>query len=352
MKLAESAPAPTASPRVHRAYSLQRGASLDALRLETRTTPPPAAREVQVRMQAVALNHRDLMFADGRSGQSDSAVVPASDGAGTVVAVGSQVRSLRLGDRVVGSFFPDWSAGRPAPNDVSRALGGSIDGVLAEVVTLPDTAWVRVPDGIDALAAATVPCAGVTAWHALFELEPLPPGSRVALLGTGGVSIWALQLAKAAGLRVVVTSSDDAKLEQVRALGADATVNYRRTPQWAAAIQQHFPGGVDRVLDIGGPHTLPQSIEALRLGGTVAVIGRLTGHEPACFDPAALFGGMKRLHGVMVGSAAMSAALLDFVATHRIRPMIDRVFPFARAREAYEYLAAARHLGKVAIRID
>ena len=352
MKLAEPGLAPITSPRVHRAYSLQRGASIDALRLETRTTQPPGAREVQVRMQAVALNHRDLMLADGRSGQADTSVVPGSDGAGRVVAVGSEVRSVAVGDLVVGSFFPDWSTGRPSQATVSRALGGSIDGVLAEVVTLPETAWVRVPDGIGALEAATVPCAGVTAWHALFELEPLPAGSSVALLGTGGVSIWALQLAKAAGLRVVVTSSDDAKLEQVRALGADATVNYRRTPDWAAAIQQHFPGGVDRVLDIGGPETLPQSIAALRMGGTVAVIGRLTGHEPACFDPAALFGGMKRLDGVMVGSSAMSAALLDFVSTRRIRPVIDRVFPFVQAREAYAHLATARHLGKVVIRID
>lgn len=349
MQLTQTRPASLATASVHRVYSLQRGASIDAMCMETRTTQPPTGREVQVRMQAVALNHRDLMFADGRSGHADASVVPASDGAGVVVAVGPQVQSLRAGDRVVGSFFPDWTAGRPAPASVARALGGSVDGVLAERVTLAETAWIRVPEGISEIEAATVPCAGVTAWHALFELEPLVPGSSVALLGTGGVSIWALQLAKAAGLRAVVTSSDDAKLEQARALGADATVNYRRTPDWSAAVQQHFVGGVDRVLDIGGPATLPQSIAAVRMGGTVAVIGRLTGSEPACFDPAAVFGGMKRLSGVMVGSAAMSRALLDFVATHRIRPVIDRVFPFLQAREAYDHLAAARHLGKVVI---
>lgn len=333
-----------------RQYTLQRGDGIDALAWQPRARRPLAPHEVRVRVRGVALNQRDLMVARGTAGAPGRRIVPASDGAGDVVEVGAAVDGLRVGDRVLSTFFPDWIAGEVTDAVSARALGGTVDGVLAEEVVGPATGWVRMPAHLDYVEAATLTCAGVTAWHGLFGLDPLPPGGTVALLGTGGVSIWALQLAKAAGLRVVLTSSSDAKLERARALGADATVNYRTTPDWGAAIRALTDGhGVDRVLDIGGPDTVAHSIEAVRTGGTVAIIGRLTGGAPAQFDPAALFGGAKRLAGLMVGSRAMTDDLARFVERRQLEPVIDRIFGFDDAKDAYRYLGQAGHIGKVVI---
>jgi NADPH:quinone reductase-like Zn-dependent oxidoreductase len=346
-------PASTPSSRVNRSYAIERGAGIDGLVL--RTTPATAlgALDVRVRMRAVALNQRDLMIAEGLSGVPGRTIVPASDGAGEVVEVGADVTTIRIGDRVITTFFPDWIAGAPSETSVARALGGSMGGVLAEEVVLPESAWVPMPANLSYIEGATLTCAGVTAWHALFGLDPLRPGATVALLGTGGVSIWALQLAKAAGLRVIITSSDEGKLERARSLGADATVNYRSTPEWSAAISELTAGnGVDRVLDVGGADTVAQSIEALSMGGSVAIIGRLAGSDPARFDPVALYGGGKKLVGLMVGSRAMTSDLARFVEDKQLHPVIDRVFPFEQARTAYAYLDAAAHLGKVVISID
>lgn len=333
-----------------RQYTLQRGDGIDALAWQPQAVRPLQAHEARVRIRAVALNHRDLMVARGTAGAPGRRIVPASDGAGDVIEVGAAVTDLRVGDRVLSTFFPDWVAGDLTDAVSARALGGTLDGVLAEEVVLPASAWVRVPAHLDHVEAATLTCAGVTAWHGLFGLDPIPPGGTVALLGTGGVSIWALQLAKAAGLRVILTSSHDAKLERARTLGADATVNYRTTPAWGAAIRALADGrGVDRVLDIGGPDTVAQSIDAVRTGGTVAIIGRLTGAAPAQFDPAALFGGAKRLAGLMVGSRAMTEDLARFVERTQLRPVIDRAFDFQDAQSAYRHLEQARHIGKVVI---
>jgi NADPH:quinone reductase-like Zn-dependent oxidoreductase len=345
--------ADTAHAATFRHYVLQRGDGIAGLRAVAARRPALAAGEVRVRMKAVALNHRDLMVANGQAGIPGRLTVPASDGAGEVVAVGADVTSLRVGDRVVSTFFPDWSAGPANEGNTARALGGSMDGVLAQEVVLPEGAWVLAPAHLDHVEAATLTCAGVTAWHALFGWDPLAAGASVAVLGTGGVSIWALQLAKAAGLRVILTSSDDGKLERAQALGADATLNYRNEPEWGAAVRELTGGaGVDRVLDIGGPDTIRQSVAALRHGGSVAVIGRLTGAAPAQFDPAALFSGAKRLVGMMVGSRAMTHDLARFVEAKALRPVIDRTFAFAQAPAAYAYLASARHLGKVVVTID
>lgn len=346
-------PASNSPSRVIRSYAIRRGDGVDGLALRDTVAPPIGALEVRVRMKAVALNQRDLMIAKGLSGEPGRTIVPASDGAGEVVEVGVEVTTIRVGDRVITTFFPDWAAGAPSEATAARALGGSMDGVLAEEVVLPESAWVPMPRHLSFIEGATLTCAGVTAWHALFGLEPLRPGATVALLGTGGVSIWALQLAKAAGLRVIITSSDDGKLRSARQLGADATVNYRSTPEWGAAIRA-LTGetGVDRVLDIGGQDTVGQSINALGMGGSVAIIGRLTGSAPAQFDPAALYGGNKKLVGLMVGSRAMTSALARFVEQKQLHPVIDRVFPFGQARAAYAYLSAAGHLGKVIVSID
>ena len=334
------------------AYTLRRGAGIEGLTRVTRTRAAPGPHEVRVRMHAVALNHRDLMMARGHAGPPDLDVIPVSDGAGEVVETGREVTRLRVGDRVMSTFFPDWHAGVPDSAAIARALGGTADGVLAEEAVMDEHAWVAMPAHLDFAEAATLPCSAVTAWNALFVAAPLKPGDTVLLLGTGGVSIWALQLAKAAGLRVVITSSDDEKLERATALGADATINYRRTPEWEKDVLRLTGGrGADRVLDIGGPDTLSRSIEAARIGATIAVIGRLTGLDGVTIDPAALFGRGKRLAGILVGSRAMTEDVARFVEVVGIRPVIDRLFDFERAREAYAHLGSAQHIGKVVIRL-
>ena len=341
----------TVTPTFHQ-YAITGGDGIDRLAMRAMSRRPLAEHEVRVRIRAVALNYRDLMVARGTAGARGHTLVPASDGAGEVIEAGAAVTGLQVGDRVISTFFPDWLAGPVSEAVAARALGGSMDGVLAEEVVLPATAWVRAPGHLDFAEAATLTCAGVTAWHGLFGLDPIPPGGTVALLGTGGVSVWALQLAKAAGLRAIVTSSDDAKLERARALGADATVNYRTVPDWGAAILEATGGrGADRVLDIGGPDTIGRSIAALRMGGTIAIIGRLTGTEPARFDPAALFGGAKKLAGLMVGSRAMTDDLARFVERSQLKPVIDRRFPFEQVGAAYRYLEQAAHFGKVVVEI-
>ena len=338
--------------QVTRHYTLRRGAGIEGLTLRTRIAQPLRPGEVRVRIRAVALNYRDLMLAQGTAGPAGRDVTPASDGAGDVVEVGPGVTDLQVGDRVISTFFPDWLDGPPDDAAMTRALGGSMDGVLAEEVVLPATAWVRMPGHLTYTEASTLPCAGVTAWHALFGLEPLPAGSWVALLGTGGVSTWALRLAKAAGLRTVVTSSDDAKLEVARAAGADLTVNYRTTPAWGQAIVNATDGrGVDRVVETVGPATMAQSILALRTGGIAAIIGRLSGAEPAQFDPADLFVGAKRLVGLMVGSRRMTDELARFLEEHRLHPLIDHVGTFDEAAAGYAALAQARQIGKIVLRI-
>jgi NADPH:quinone reductase-like Zn-dependent oxidoreductase len=290
------------------------------------------------------------MLADGRSGSGEGSLVPASDAAGEVLEVGAAVQSLRPGDRVTSSFFPDWEHGPAQAQATARALGGSMDGVLAEQVVLPERAWVPMPAHLSFVEAATLPCAGLTAWHALNGLEPLPPVATIVVLGSGGVSVFALQLATAAGHRVILTSADNDKRERARALGAFATINYRKTPEWDQAVRALTNGrGADLVLDTAGPATLPQSIAALRDGGTVAVIGRLAGSAPAQVEPAALFSGQKRLAGLMVGSRAMAMELARFMEAHALRPVVDRVFPFTEVRDAYAYLASGKHLGKVVV---
>lgn len=336
----------------YRAYSIRRGSGIDGLCLLPQTRRELAGREVRVRMHAVALNYRDLMVTRGQSGALEQSFVPASDGAGEVIAIGSEVREFKIGDRVVSSFFPDWQAGAPNVDSTARALGGTLDGVLAEEVVLPETGWVAIPEHLDYVEAATLSCAGVTAWNALFCVAPLVPGDTILLLGTGGVSIWALQLAKAAGMKVLITSSDDGKLEKAITLGADETINYRSTPEWQDEVVRLTKGrGVDRVLEVGGPDTLSRSIASTRMGGTVSVIGRLSGTAGVSFDPASLFTGAKRMAGVLIGSREMLIDLVRFIELHRIRPVIDKVFDFDQAAQAYACLEAAQHFGKVVIRI-
>ncbi|MEM4988742.1 NAD(P)-dependent alcohol dehydrogenase [Collimonas sp. H4R21] len=334
------------------AYQIQAGQKIAGLERVQRDSAPLAAHEVRVRMHAVSLNYRDLMIADGTYlSTGDKPVIPGSDGAGEVIEVGAAVNRFSVGDRVTGSFFPDWISGAPTPRNTARALGAVTDGVLADEVVLHEESWVAIPSYLDYIQAATLPCAGVTAWNALFVEGRLRAGDSVLLLGTGGVSVWALQLAKAAGLRTIITSSSDAKLERARALGASAIINYRNTPEWQDEVLRLTGGaGVDLVLEVGGQGTLARSIRSTRMGGTIAIIGGVSGFGGE-LDPFALIGGAKRLSGIFVGSRAMLEDLNRFVEVAAIQPVVDKVFPFQQAREAYAYLEQAGHFGKVVIEV-
>jgi NADPH:quinone reductase-like Zn-dependent oxidoreductase len=334
------------------AYQIKAGQQIAGLERVERRSVAPQGHEVQLRMRAVSLNYRDLMIADGKYlGTGDASVIPCSDGAGEVIAIGAQVTRFAVGDRVAASFFPHWIHGAPTPQNTAGSLGGSVDGMLAEEVTLGEEALVAIPAHLDYAQAATLPCAAVTAWNALFVTGGLRAGDSVLLLGTGGVSIWALQLARAAGLRTIITSSSDEKLRRARELGASATINYRTTPEWQDEVLRLTDGrGVDLVLEVGGQGTLTRSIASTRMGGTLAIIGGVSGFAGET-SPFALIGGAKRLAGIFVGSREMFEDLNRFLSVTGIIPVVDRVFPFAQAREAYSQLAAAGHFGKLVIAV-
>ncbi|MEJ6007051.1 NAD(P)-dependent alcohol dehydrogenase [Paucibacter sp. AS339] len=334
------------------AYRVVPGQNLAGLERVNLPSAPLGPQEVRVRVHAVSLNYRDLMVVKGQYRAVKAAgVVPGSDGAGEVIAVGSAVQRWAVGDRVVGSFFPQWQQGSPTPQNTGGALGGEGDGMLAEEVTWHEEAWVAIPAHLSYAEAATLPCAAVTAWNALFVEGRVKPGDTVLLLGTGGVSIWALQLAKAAGLRVLITSSSDEKLDRARALGADEVINYRTHPEWQDEVLRLTAGrGVDLVLEVGGKDTLLRSLNSARMGGTVAIIGGVSGFDGQ-INPAMLIGGAKRLAGVFVGSRAMLEEVCRFTAVAQIQPVIDRRFAFAQAREAFELMEQAGHFGKIVIEV-
>lgn len=336
-----------------RAYHVQPGKHFDGIVPIERTVPAPGPGEVHVRIRAVALNYRDLMMIRGDYVGGDAEpVIPASDGAGDVIAVGAGVTQFKPGDRVATTFFRDWIEGRQTPKKSELSFGGLIDGALAQEIVVSENSLFAVPDHLDYNEAATLTCAGATAWNALFVEGRVRAGDSVLMLGTGGVSIWALQLAKAAGLHAVITSSSDAKLERARGLGADATINYRTTPQWGEEVLRVTRGeGVEVVVEVGGTDTIKQSLQATRMGGTVAIIGGVSGWD-LDIDPFQLIRGAKRVSGIYVGSRAMLDDLSRFVSLHKIKPVVDRVFPFNEARQAYEYLASGGHFGKVVIAVD
>jgi NADPH:quinone reductase-like Zn-dependent oxidoreductase len=337
-----------------RTWQLRAGAkSLDDLAMVEREKPIPAAGEVLIRVRACSLNYRDQLIVQGHyfGGTIDRDLTPLSDGAGIVEAVGQGVVGVKPGDRVAGTFFQNWRAGPPVA-DPGVALGAlPAPGMLSEYVVLPEHGIVPIAASLSFEEAATLPCAGVTAWNALMEgPRAVGPGRSVLLLGTGGVSLLALAIAKAAGARVIATSSSDEKLARIRSLGADATINYRTTPDWGAAAAELAGGGVDHVVEVGGAGTLQQSMAAVGFGGEVALIGVLT-REGETGPHALMFKGAS-LRGIFVGSAAMAIALNRAIDVTGIKPVIGRVFGFDEARQAYEYQASSDLFGKVVIRVD
>ena len=336
-----------------RAYQILPGDGIDGLQCVQLPDRELGTGEVRVRVHAVSLNYRDLMVASGNYLVNvDDPIIPCSDGAGEVVEVGHGVTRVAVGDRVAGTFFPRWHDGRTGPDKIRDALGGNVDGMLAEEVVLDEGALVRIPSGMSYVDASTLPCAGVTAWNAIFESgNHVQPGDTVLLLGTGGVSILGLQLARAAGLTTIITSSSDAKLERARELGAHHTINYRSTPEWQDEVLKVTDGvGAHVVLEVGGQGTVNRSVASCAMGGSVAIIGGVSGFGGEV-NPSALLAGAKRLVGIYVGSRAMFEQLVRFATATGLQPVVDRVFTFEQAREAYRYMESGSHFGKVVIAV-
>ena len=324
--------------------------SIDQAELIELPRPDPGPGEVLVRVRATSLNYRDQAIARGKyiGSAIKTAGVPLSDGAGVVEAVGAGVSSLAPGERVAGTFFQAWPDG-PPPAVKGDALGcPPAKGMLADYVALPETGVVKLADSLSFEEGATLPCAGVTAWNALMKgVRPLERGQSVLLIGTGGVSLLALRIAKAAGARVVAISSSDAKLARARKLGADTTLNYKSEPQWGAKAAALAGGGIDHVVEVGGLGTLAQSLQAVGFGGEIALIGVLSMQGDT--NPMSLMVKGASLRGIFVGSAAMARELNAFVDAHQLQPVVDRVFQFADAKAAYAYQSSPELFGKVVI---
>jgi NADPH:quinone reductase-like Zn-dependent oxidoreductase len=335
-----------------KSWQLNKGAtSLDDMILVEREKPVPGPDEVLIRVRACSLNYRDALIPKGRymGGTVDRDITPLSDGAGEVEAVGAGVTQYKIGDRVAGTFFQGWVSGPPSAA-AGPALGApSAKGMLTEYVVLPAYGVVPIAQSLSFEEAATLPCAGVTAWNALMEgTPPVRPGAWVAVLGTGGVSLLALQIAKAAGARVIATSSSDAKLERVKAMGADATINYKTTPDWGVEAMR-ITGGVDHVVEVGGQGTMAQSMQAIGFGGEIAIIGVLS--LEGNVTPRDMMFKAGRMRGIFVGSAAMARSLNAAIDANGIKPVVDRVFAFDDAKAAYDYHASPALFGKTVITV-
>jgi NADPH:quinone reductase-like Zn-dependent oxidoreductase len=332
-------------------YELRKTGQQLQLTLQEVPRPTPGPDQVVVRMRAVALNHRDLYVLQGFYPGVREGRVPVSDGAGEVVAVGANVKRFKTGDRVVGTFFERWVSGKPSAAAFASARGGEADGVLAQFIVSHEEGLLKFPAHLSFEEAATLPCAAVTAWNGLFTRGGMQPGQFVLLEGTGGVSIFGLQFAAAAGAKPIITSSSDEKLSRAKALGAIGTVNYRSNPDWEKEVRKlSKDAGVDQVLEVGGKDTIGKAASSLAMGGHIALIGGLSG-----------FGGELRVNditsrgasvsSIFVGSRADFEAMNAFIERYKIKPVIDRTFEFDAAAAAFEYLKSGSHFGKIVIKL-
>ncbi|HEX6565355.1 MAG TPA: NAD(P)-dependent alcohol dehydrogenase [Chthoniobacterales bacterium] len=333
-----------------KSYHVTYGGGIDSLVQREHEIPKPGPGEVLVRIRATSLNARDLMILRGDYPLPVKPdVVAVSDGAGEVAGIGEGVARVKVGDRVAASLFPLWLGG-PFSFDVAPQIGGSLDGMLTEFAILSEQGLVLIPDHLSFEEAATLPCAGVTAWHALTGGRPPVPGDTVLTLGSGGVSLFALQFAKLYGARVIATTSNDEKAKQLAALGADEVVNYRAIPDWHTAVRKLTGGrGVDYVIEVGGAGTLQNSLKSVAVQGQISWVGVLAQGEPA-ISLAALRSAFATLQFVAVGSRSQFIAMNRAIEVNRLKPVIDRVFPFAEAVEAFRYYQAGQFFGKIVIK--
>ena len=333
-----------------RSWQINQEFGIENLTLTERPDPQPGHGQIAIRVKATSLNYRDLMTVKyGGMRGLNLPLIPLSDGAGEVAAVGEGVTRVKPADRVAGIFFQNWLAGGPDASRVAAALGGSLDGMLAELVILPEDGVVKIPDYMTYEDAATLPCAAVTAWQSMVTLGNMKAGETILILGTGGVSIFALQFAEAAGLRTIITSSSDEKLERAKQLGASDAINYKTTPEWGKQVLELTDGvGVDQVLEVAGAGTLVQSMEAARVGGFIGLIGILAGTEGEV-NPIPVLMKSLRLQGVYVGSREMFEDMNAAMEINQIKPVIDKVYPLEEAQEALKLMEGASHFGKIVI---
>ncbi len=333
-----------------KAYEIQEF-GIDELAGAERDTPKPEASEVLVRFHAASLNYRDLMMVKGfYNPKLKTPLVPLSDGAGEVVEVGNDVTRWKVGDRVMPIFMQGWIDGGIEFNKARTALGGDLDGCLREYGAFNEEGLVRIPKHLSYEEAATLPCAGVTAWNALKVSGELQEDDTVLLLGTGGVSIFGLQFAKNSGAKTIITSSSDEKLGQADVLGANHLINYKENPDWDDAVLVYTEkSGVDHVVEVGGAGTLQKSLNSVKMGGHIAVIGVLAGKGD--FNATSILMKAVKMQGIFVGSRVMFEQMNDFIGEHLIKPIVDKVFGFGDAREALRYMESGSHFGKIVIKI-
>jgi NADPH:quinone reductase-like Zn-dependent oxidoreductase len=333
-----------------RAFEIVSDGGVDALALNQRQTSEPGDGEILVAVRATSINYRDLSTIEDPVARGiPYPRIPNSDGAGEVIGVGAGVTRFKRGDRIAGCFFQNWIDGGISTGAMSSAMGGPIDGVLAETVVLSEEGAVHIPGHMSFEEAATLPCAGLTAWNCLVEQGSLKAGSVALFLGTGGVSIYGLQIAKMMGARAIVTSSSDEKLERAKSLGADELINYRQTPDWESRVLELTDGiGVDVTIETGGGGTLEKTMEATRVGGTISLIGVLSG---GLVNPTTVMRKSIRLQGVYVGNRRMFEDMNAAFSLNRLHPVIDQVFEFEDAPAAFHAMRAAGHFGKLVVKI-
>ncbi len=331
-------------------FEIRDGFGFDNLVAAERPRPEPGHGEILLEMKAASLNYRDILMVKGQyNPRQPLPLIPCSDGVGEVTAVGEGVSLVQPGDRVAAIFCQKWQSGAPDKTKLRSTLGGPLDGTLAQSMVLPQDGVVKVPSHLSDVEAATLPCAALTAWSALVTLGNVSAGDTVLVQGTGGVSLFALLLARALGARVIVTSSSNTKLEAARKLGSWREINYGENPAWGKAAKELTGGiGVDHVVEVGGAGTLQQSLTAIRVGGQISLIGVLAGSSIE-LDILPILMRNVRIQGILVGSREGFETMNRGIAQHEIRPVVDRVFPFDEAREALVYMAGSRHLGKVCI---
>ncbi len=332
-------------------YRLDASGTIDGIQLAERPTPRPRRGEILVRMRAASLNYLDLMILEGRAPvPSRDGLVPLSDGAGEVVEVGEDVHRVKVGDRIANMMFPRWISGLVPHDGRSVQVGGNTNGVLTQYAVFDQEAVVTVPDHLSYEEAATLPCAALTAWVALVGPRRILPGEVLLTQGTGGVSLFALQFAKLAGARVIATTSSEPKADRLRALGADAVINYTTTPDWGVAAKKLTGGrGVDHIIEIGGAGSLERSISSSGMDAQINLVGVL--EKTAGLEPGILMRGVANIQRITVGSRTSFEAMNRAIAFHGLKPVIDRVFPFEEARDAFRHFHGRNHVGKVVISI-